>query len=98
MQNFQRYSAVRNIRIKNDVLQFERHGNKDMLIVYLNFSKEAQSIVNENRFPCNVVIDSSAEEWEGPGNLSSAMVQPGEPFLLNPLSATVFEIVNRSDE
>lgn len=98
MQNFQRYSAVRNIRIKNDVLHLERHGNKDMLIVYLNFSKETQSIVNESRFPCNVLIDSSGAEWEGPGNLSSVTVQPGEPFLLNPLSATVFEIVNRSDE
>jgi maltooligosyltrehalose trehalohydrolase len=98
MQNFKRYNAIRNIRVHNNVLQFERHGNNDMLIIYLNFSKEAQSLVNENPDACKVVIDSSGTEWEGPGNLSAITVQSGEPFLLNPFSATVFEIVNRSDE
>lgn len=98
MQNFQRFNAVRNIRIHNNVLQFERHGNDDVLIIYLNFSKESQSLVNEKPVACKVVIDSSGTEWEGPGNLTAVTVQPGEPFLLNPFAATVLEIVNRSDE
>ncbi len=85
MQNFRRYEAVRNIRIHNNVLLFERHGNDDMLIVYLNFDKEPQSMVNESSYQYNVVIDSSGEQWEGPGGLLPVTVKPGEPFLLNPL-------------
>ena len=98
MQNFRRYNAVRNIRIKNNVLQFERHGNDDVLIVYLNFDKEPQNMVNDKPDACNIIIDSSAGQWEGPGNLTAGLVQPGEPFQLNPTSAIVFEIANHSDE
>lgn len=97
MQNFRRYNAVRNIRIRNHVLQFERHGNDDVLIVYLNFSNESQNMVNDKPEACKVLIDSSGEEWEGPGNVTAGAVQPGEPFQLNPQSALVFEIVNRTD-
>lgn len=98
LQNFMRYSAVRNIKIKNEVLQFERHGNDEVLIVYLNFSKEPQSMVNEYTSPCKVLIDSSSEQWEGPGNLTIGTIKPGEPFQLNPQSAIVFEIANHPDE
>jgi maltooligosyltrehalose trehalohydrolase len=98
MQNYRRYNAVRNIRIKNNVLQFERHGNNEVLIVYLNFSNEPQSMVNEKPVACTVLIDSSGEQWEGPGNLMAGAIQPGEPFQLNPTSAIVFEIANHTDE
>jgi maltooligosyltrehalose trehalohydrolase len=98
MQNFRRYNAIRNIRIKNNVLQFERHGNNEVLIVYLNFSKEPQSMVNEKAVACTVLIDSSSEQWEGPGNVTAGAIQPGEPFQLNPTSAIVFEIANHTDE
>jgi maltooligosyltrehalose trehalohydrolase len=97
LQNFRRYNAVRNIHIRNNVLQFERHGNNDVLTVYLNFSREPQNMVNERPDACKVIIDSSGEEWEGPGNLTAGIVQPGEPFQLNPQSAIVFEIVNRTE-
>jgi maltooligosyltrehalose trehalohydrolase len=98
MQNFRRYNAVRNIRIKNNVLQFERHGNNEVLIVYLNFSNEPQNMVNEKAVACHVLIDSSGEQWEGPGNLTAGTILPGEPFQLNPTSAIVFEIANHTDE
>lgn len=98
MQNFRRYNAVRNIRIKNNVLQFERHGNDEVVIVYLNFDKEPQSMVNDKPHACKIIIDSSGEQWEGPGNVTAGVVQPGEPFQLNPTSAIVFEIANHSDE
>lgn len=98
MQNFRRYNAVRNIRIKGNVLQFERHGNDEVLIVYLNFDKEPQSMVNDKPDACKIIIDSSEEQWEGPGNLSAGVIQPGEPFQLNPTSAIVFEIANHTDE
>lgn len=98
MQNFRRYDAVRNIRIHNNVLQFERHGNDDVLFIYLNFGKEPESIQHEQSYGYKKLMDSSDELWDGPGNLSPAIIQPGQPFLLNPLSASVFEKVNNLTE
>jgi maltooligosyltrehalose trehalohydrolase len=99
MQNFRRYDAVRNIHIHNNVLQFERHGNDDMLIIYLNFGKESESIEHEQSYGYKKLMDSSDELWDGPGSLSPDIIQPGQPFLLNPLSASVFEKVrNLTDE
>jgi len=37
------------------------------------------------------VFDSSDVAWGGPGSLAPAITQPGQPFLINPLSAIVFE-------
>ena len=96
MQNFRRYDAVRNIRIHNNVLQFERHGNDDVLIIFLNFGREAVSIQNEQLAACKLLMDSSDELWEGPGSISPVMIQPGQPFLLNPLSVSVLEQAEKS--
>jgi maltooligosyltrehalose trehalohydrolase len=89
LQNFQRGDAVRNIRIQNNILQFERHGNEDMLVVCLNVGKEPESLQFENT--STKVFDTSDVEWRGPGSLAPGTVQPEQPFLINPLSALVFE-------
>jgi maltooligosyltrehalose trehalohydrolase len=98
LQNFRRYDAVRNIRIQNNLLLFERHGNEDVLVVCLNFGKEAESLLFEQTHACKTLIDSSGEQWEGPGSLLPVTVQPGQPLLFNPLSATVFERTIPIDE
>jgi maltooligosyltrehalose trehalohydrolase len=99
MQNFPRYDAVRNIRIYNNVLQFERHGNDDVLIIFLNFGQDAENIQSEQLGACKLLMDSSDELWEGPGSISPALIQTGQPFLLNPLSVIVLEQAEKlSDE
>lgn len=98
LQNFRRYDAVRNIRIRNNLLQFERHGNQEVLIVCLNFGKDTESLVFEQTHTYKTLIDSSGEQWEGPGSLLPAVVQPAQPVLINPLSATVFERTSSTDE
>ena len=94
MQNFRRYDAVRNISIQNNLLQFERHGNNEVLHVCLNFGKEPEKLVLEQSHTWKTLIDSSGEQWEGPGSLLPALVQPAQPVLVNPLSATVFEQIS----
>jgi maltooligosyltrehalose trehalohydrolase len=89
LQNFQRGDAVRNIRIQNNVLQFERHGNEDQVIVCLNVGKEPESIQFENAY--TKVFDTADVEWRGPGSLAPATVQPEQPVLINPFSVLVFE-------
>jgi maltooligosyltrehalose trehalohydrolase len=96
LQNFQRGDAVRNIRMQNDVLLFERHGNEDALIVCLNVGKEPESLQFENA--CIKIFDTSDVEWRGPGSLAPAKVQPEQPFLINPLSALVFEPTKNTTE
>jgi maltooligosyltrehalose trehalohydrolase len=91
MQNFRRYDAVCNIHIHNNVLQFERHGNDDVLFIFLNFGNEPASLQCEQLAACKLLLDSSDELWEGPGSLSPVVIQPGQPFLLNPLSVIVLE-------
>jgi len=89
LQNFRRNDAVRNIRIQNEVLQFERHGNEDVVIICLNFGKEPESVQFEQA--CIKIFDSSDVAWEGPGSLAPAVAQAEQPFLINPFSALVFE-------
>jgi maltooligosyltrehalose trehalohydrolase len=96
--NFRRYHAVRNIRIQNNLLQFERHGNEDVLIVCLNFGHDPESVVFEDALTYKTLVDSSDEQWEGPGSLLPAVVQPGQPLLINPLSAVVFEQTKKTEE
>jgi len=98
LQNFRRYDAVRKIRIQNNLLQFERHGNNEVLRVCLNFGKEPESLLLEQSYTWKSLIDSSGKEWEGPGSLLPALVQPGQPVLINPLSAIVFQQNNIEEE
>jgi maltooligosyltrehalose trehalohydrolase len=98
LQNFRRYEAVRNIRIQNSLLQFERHGNNDVLNVCLNFGQEPVSLVLEQSHNYKTLIDSSGKQWEGPGSLLPAVVHPAQPILINPLSAIVFEQSRITDE
>ncbi|THU40207.1 malto-oligosyltrehalose trehalohydrolase [Niastella caeni] len=98
MQNFRRYDAVRNIRIQNNVLQFERHGNEESLIVCLNFGKEPESLLFEQSHTYKKLIDSAGDQFGGNGSLTSSIIRPGQPFLLNPLSVCVFEPTDQSDE
>jgi maltooligosyltrehalose trehalohydrolase len=96
LQNFRRNDAVRGIHIENKILQFERHGNDDVLIVCLNFGKQPASIQFEQA--CSTVFDSSDIEWGGPGSLVPAVVQPEQPFLINPFSVLVFEKANNKGD
>ena len=96
LQNFRRDDAVRNIRVQNKVLRFERHGNDDVLIICLNLGREPENIQFEKA--CSKVFDTSDAEWHGPGSLSPAVVQPEQPFLINPFSAIVFELTNKPEE
>ena len=96
LQNFRRNDAVRNIIVQNNVLQFERHGNGEVLFICLNFSKDPESVQFEQGY--KKVFDSSDTTWGGPGSLAPAITQPGQPFLLNPLSAIVFEQANNTVE
>jgi maltooligosyltrehalose trehalohydrolase len=98
LQNFRRYNAVQKIRIQNNLLLFERHGNDEVLTVCLNFGREPESLVLEQSHRYKTLIDSSDKQWEGPGSLLPAVVQPGQPVLINPLSAIVFEQTNSTDE
>jgi maltooligosyltrehalose trehalohydrolase len=96
LQNFRRNDAVRGIHIENKILQFERHGNDDGLIICLNFGKQSASIQFEQA--CSTVFDSSDIEWGGPGSLVPAVIQPEQPFLINPFSVLVFEKANNKGD
>ncbi|OQP46291.1 malto-oligosyltrehalose trehalohydrolase [Niastella yeongjuensis] len=96
LQNFRRDDAVRNIRIQKNILHFERHGNAAALIICLNLGKEPESIQFEKA--CTKLFDTSDVAWNGPGSLAPAVVQPEQPFLINPFSALVFEIPTRVEE
>jgi maltooligosyltrehalose trehalohydrolase len=90
LQNFRREDAVRNIRVQNKVLHFERHGNSAILLICLNLGDEPASMQFEKTG--TKVLDTSDVEWNGPGSLAPAVVQPEQPFLINPFSVLVFEI------
>lgn len=92
MRNFRRNDAVRNISVQNYLLQFERHGNYDVLIVCLNFGKEPQSMQLEQS--CIKIFDSSDKQWKGPGSQVPEVVQPEQQFSINPYAAIVFERTN----
>ncbi|AEV99454.1 malto-oligosyltrehalose trehalohydrolase [Niastella koreensis] len=96
LYNFRRDDAVRNIRVQNKVLRFERHGNEEVLIICLNLGREPENIQFEKA--CTKIFDTSDVEWHGPGSLAPAVVQPEQPFLINPFSAIVFELTNKPEE
>ena len=91
MTNFARDNAVQQISIYNNVLYFERHGNNDMVAIYLHFGQRPETLVNEHPVPLKKLFDSSDELWQGPGSPVPDCINKGQSFSLNPLSAVVFE-------
>jgi maltooligosyltrehalose trehalohydrolase len=91
MKYYQRADAVQKITVHNNILQFERHGNDDALIIYLHFGKTPVTLLYEQPYTGKIVIDSSDELWGGPGSQLPCCLQQGQSISLNPLSAAVFE-------
>ncbi len=96
LQNFRRGDAVRNIRVQNKVLHFERHGNGAVLLICINLGNEPASIQFEKTG--TRIFDTSDVEWNGPGSLAPTVVQPEQPFLINPFSVLVLEIPTKVEE
>ena len=91
MKNFQRCHAVQHIEIRNDILQFERHGNNEVLTVYLNFGKKPASLTYEGPWTLIKTIDSSDKQWNGPGSQLPDNIKQKQSFTINPFSAVVFD-------
>jgi len=91
MKNFQRGHAVQHIEIHNQVLHFERHGNNEVLTVYLNFGEKAETLIHESPWTFIKTIDSSDKKWNGPGSKLPDNIKQKQSFIINPYSAAVFE-------
>jgi maltooligosyltrehalose trehalohydrolase len=91
MKNYQRGQAVQQISIHNNVLQFERHGNNEVLIIYLNFGKAPETITYEQSHTLKKIFDSSDKQWNGPGGGLPDYIKQNQSVSLNPLSAAAFE-------
>jgi maltooligosyltrehalose trehalohydrolase len=83
--------AVKNIQVRDNTLIFERHGNKQVLYIYLHFGHVSDKLVHEPSLALKKLLDTSEPAWHGPGSMVTEIVKAGEPFTLNPLSAVVFE-------
>jgi len=91
MKNFQRGHAVQHIEIHNQVLHFERHGNNEVLTVYLNFGEKSETVIHESPWTFIKSIDSSDKKWNGPGSKLPDNIKQKQSFIINPYSAAVFE-------
>jgi maltooligosyltrehalose trehalohydrolase len=91
MKDFQRGHAVQRIAIHNNVLHFERHGNNEVLTVYLNFSKKPETLTHEGPWTLIKTLDSSDKQWNGPGSQLPDNIKQKQSFIINPYSATVFD-------
>lgn len=91
MQNFERGKAVKNIIVRDPILHFERHAKDQVLVAYLHFGQSPSTLVNDGSFVLKKLVDSSDQAWDGAGSQLPCCVQPKQSFLINPLSAIVFE-------
>lgn len=91
MKNYQRGQAVQQIAIHNNVLQFERHGNNEALIIYLNFGNTPETLTHQQPHTLKKIFDSSDKQWNGPGSKLPDYIKQNQAISLNPLSSAVFE-------
>lgn len=78
----------------NNVLLVERSAGGEQLFLFFNFSKQQQSCQPGLPVAAGKLFDSAAEEWNGPGPLSPALLQAGDSLQLQPESVVVFEKIN----
>lgn len=76
-----------------NILAFERKSGQDHLAVILNFSKNKMSFSNPGDQCLKKIFDSSAQEWNGPGEICPHEVVSGASLKMNGESALIFELI-----
>ncbi|MBS1661523.1 MAG: malto-oligosyltrehalose trehalohydrolase [Bacteroidetes bacterium] len=74
-----------------DTLPFERKIINDHLFIWLHFGSRPVSLDNITGRYLGKVFDTADTQWKGPGTGPQYDISPGQPILIAPHSAVVFE-------
>lgn len=91
MQNRERNSMQVHGSGETKLVCLQRTNGDAQLLVCLNFGKEQAVFRPEANLVWTKLLDSAAEEWNGPGAIAASLVQPGEDIVVPPESVVVFE-------
>jgi hypothetical protein len=75
-----------------NILAFEKRSGQDHLLIVLNFAETVTSFINPAARSLRKIFDSSASEWNGPGDVCPHEVASGAPLKMNSESAVIFEL------
>lgn len=76
----------------NRIISFERKFENDYLMIILNFNKKPISYILPLQQKVNKIFDSSALQWNGPGEVTPVQMEINQTITLNPESVTIFEL------
>jgi maltooligosyltrehalose trehalohydrolase len=76
---------------EKNILCFEKRAGEDRVLMVLNFNKEQISVANPVKKTLQKLFDSSAQQWNGPGEKIGPQTDAEKFLVLNPESAVVFE-------
>lgn len=93
-----RHLSKQTLSVESDettrLVVMQRWHNERYIVVLLNFNTQAVSCTfNHMDASWNQLIDTSAQEWNGPGTQASGRIDATCEVMLNPLSAIVYERV-----
>jgi maltooligosyltrehalose trehalohydrolase len=77
----------------DQVIAFERKDDGRHIVVLLNFNTTKVSVTLPTVYSLKRILDSSDQQWNGPGAISPEFVNHHDTILLNPDAAVVFEML-----
>ncbi|TKK71510.1 malto-oligosyltrehalose trehalohydrolase [Ilyomonas limi] len=75
----------------NKVLTIERKNGEESAFIIFNFNEEKKDYTLPAETSCNKIFDSSAAQWNGPGEVTPLTINVTKSFSLNPYSTIILQ-------